>query len=79
MLGKMAHYVEMMQKYCVSFLPCLVAFWGFHSYMHMFIFENIFALVVLPFHAVIFVSLDHLKLLKTCSAQAGSCQENELE
>ena len=53
MLGKMAQDVDMMQKYCVSFLPCLVASWEFHPYMHMLVFENFLALLVSFFHAVI--------------------------
>ena len=30
----------------VSFLPCLVAFWGFHPYICSFIFLNVFLLLV---------------------------------
>ena len=38
----MAQDVGMVWKYCLSFPSCLVGFWGFHPYMHLFLFRKIF-------------------------------------
>ena len=48
-VGKMAKHILMTIRKgtVVSFLPYLVAFWGFHPYMYtFFLFFNVFLLLV---------------------------------
>ena len=47
-VGKMAKDIGMTIRkgIVVSFLPCLVAFWGFHPYMFFHFFKCFFLLLV---------------------------------
>ena len=46
-VGKMAQDVGMVRSTAVSFLPCFAAFREFHSYMHLFSYQNLWHLFLL--------------------------------